>query len=152
MPVDSISILPMIGMVQLLPTPGIATAASSSSRRSSNFLNWGRHSFMGLSVTLVSIISSGAGSVGVSARPALPKTCSTSGNCFMILFWTCMMPDMVVMEAPGTAVGMNSSVPSYKGGMNSDPSCENGKIVTSTITMAMMMTVFRNRSENSATG
>ena len=38
-----------------------------------------------LQVHMVSNISSGAGSVGVSALPAFPKTSSTSGNCFSIL-------------------------------------------------------------------
>ena len=40
----------------------------------------GRHSERGFSITVVSIISTGAGSVAVSARPSLPKTRSTSGN------------------------------------------------------------------------
>ena len=38
------------------------------------------HSDCGLSVIVVSNMLSGAGSVAVSARPALPKTRSTSGN------------------------------------------------------------------------
>ncbi len=43
-----------------------------------------RHSDLGLRMTTVSSMESGAGSVEVSARPALPSTCSTSGNCLMI--------------------------------------------------------------------
>ena len=39
-----------------------------------------RHWSCGLSVMTVSIIENGAGSVLVSARPALPNTRSTSGN------------------------------------------------------------------------
>ena len=74
MPVESMSIRPLIGMVQALATPGIERALSSSSRRSPTVLNRGRHSSSGFRLTTVSNISSGAGSVGVSARPALPNT------------------------------------------------------------------------------
>ena len=45
---------------------------------------FGRHSVSGLRTTVVSIIEKGAGSVALSARPALPKTRSTSGNDFRI--------------------------------------------------------------------
>ena len=38
---------------------------------------------------IVSSIDSGAGSVGVSARPALPRTRSTSGNRLMIRSVAC---------------------------------------------------------------
>ena len=48
----------------------------------------GRHSDSGLRLITVSNISSGAGSVAVSARPALPKTCATSGICFSSLSWS----------------------------------------------------------------
>ena len=41
-----------------------------------------RHSEVGFRTTTVSIIENGAGSVEVSARPALPNTRSTSGNVF----------------------------------------------------------------------
>ena len=34
---------------------------------------------------------------------------------------------MVVMEAPGTVTGMYRSVPSYRGGMNSEPSLREGE-------------------------
>ena len=40
----------------------------------------GRHSSFGLSMIVVSIISTGAGSVAVSARPSLPAASATSGE------------------------------------------------------------------------
>ena len=65
-----------------------------------------RHSACGLSVMTVSSIDSGAGSVLVSARPALPRTRSTSGNCRMIrsLTWSSFCAS--VIEMPGIVVGM----------------------------------------------
>ena len=48
-----------------------------------------RHSVGGFRTTVVSIIENGAGSVEVSARPALPKTRSTSGKDFRIRSWVC---------------------------------------------------------------
>ncbi len=65
----------------------------------------------------------GAGSVEVSARPALPKTCSTSGKDRS--FWSMICSNRLasVTEKPGKVVGMYRIVPSYSGGMNSDPIC-----------------------------
>jgi hypothetical protein len=103
-PVDNMSIRALIGMVQALLTPGKDMARSISAISSSG-LRWsgqprrriplsqpgaheeyqrstGRHWDSGLSSTVVSIIEKGAGSVAVSARPALPKTRSTSGKPF----------------------------------------------------------------------
>jgi hypothetical protein len=96
MPVVSMSIRALMGMVQAFETPGIWRRAfnslTSSScemrsgvmRRSTGFSHAGaqseyhvslaRHSLSGLSRMTVSNIDSGAGSVEVSARPALPKT------------------------------------------------------------------------------
>ncbi|GBC78535.1 hypothetical protein HRbin08_02031 [bacterium HR08] len=54
----------------------------------------------------VSIIENGAGSVAVSARPALPKTRSTSGNDFKILSCTCRSFCASVTERPGSVVGI----------------------------------------------
>ena len=54
------------------PTPGRRASAARSFRRGQNS--------RGRKLTMVSIMSIGAGSVGVSARPALPTTMSTSGN------------------------------------------------------------------------
>ncbi len=39
---------------------------------------------------------------------------------------------------PGTAVGMKSIVPSFSGGMNSEPSLLKGMIVTAMATIAAM--------------
>ena len=66
----------------------------------------GRHSSRGFSRTVVSIIDSGAGSVAVSARPTLPKTCSTSGNVLIVRSVRCSSSRAAVMEMPGMVVGM----------------------------------------------
>ena len=55
---------------------------------------------------VVSIIIIGAGSVAVSARPILPKTCSTSGNWRMIRSVCCRISLALVTESPGRVVGM----------------------------------------------
>jgi hypothetical protein len=54
----------------------------------------------------VSNISDGAGSVAVSARPALPYTDATSGKVRMILSWVCSSSPAVVVEIPGSVVGI----------------------------------------------
>ena len=82
-PVASMSIRPLIGIVQALVTPGMLTAESISAIRRSKVIP-GRHCDSGLSVIVVSNMSSPAGSVAVSARPAFPHTWSTSGNDFRI--------------------------------------------------------------------
>ena len=66
----------------------------------------GRHCSGGFKVTTVSNIESGAGSVGVSAWPALPKTESTSGNLSSMRSWICRILVASVIDMPGTAVGM----------------------------------------------
>src|SRR5712691_4060563 len=93
-PVDSMSMRALIGIVQALLTPGSRSAASISATSSSQerwsgqngrkagFSQAGaqaeyqrglaRHWDSGLSTTVVSPIEKGAGSVEVSARPALP--------------------------------------------------------------------------------
>ncbi len=71
---------------------------------------------------VVSIIDSGAGSVEVSARPILAKVCWTSGNVAMILFVCCRSSLDLVIEIPGSVVGIHRKSPSYSGGMNSPPS------------------------------
>ncbi len=70
---------------------------------------------------MVSTISSGAGSVAVSARPALAKTLATSGK--PLITWSCLWiaSRIVSIEAPGRATGMYISVSSHNGGMNSEP-------------------------------
>ena len=82
-----------------------------------------RHCDSGLSRIVVSIMENGAGSVGVSARPALPKTRATSGKVIRILSCTCSAFCASATDMPGcTADGMYSSEPSRSGGMNSEPS------------------------------
>jgi hypothetical protein len=70
-PVESISMRALIGMVQALDTPGNCSALSISAIRPST-VTPGRHSSFGFRLTTVSNISDGAGSVAVAARPALP--------------------------------------------------------------------------------
>jgi hypothetical protein len=48
----------------------------------------------------------GAGSVGVSALPDLPKTRSTSGKLFKMRSWICSNRLAWVTEIPGSVVGM----------------------------------------------
>ena len=55
---------------------------------------------------MVSNISSGAGSVAVAARPALPNTEATSGNDLMILFCVCSSSADLVTDRPGNVTGM----------------------------------------------
>ena len=73
---------------------------------------------------MVSTISRGAGSVAVSARPALAKTLATSGNCMRILSCSWIASRIVWIEAAGLATGMYMMVSSHKGGMNSEPSAK----------------------------
>ena len=112
MPVESMSSRPLMGMVQALEMPGKlqrrvhlglelllgdavppegAQHAPSATPAPSDEYQRGfsRHSASGLSTMVVSIIEKGAGSVEVLARPALPKTRSTSGKVRRILSWTC---------------------------------------------------------------
>ena len=95
----------LIGMVQALLTPGNCTALSSSAISLSMVMP-GRHSDSGLRLITVSNISSGAGSVAVLARPALPNTEATSGKPLMILSWVCMISAALVMDSPGKVAGM----------------------------------------------
>ena len=83
-PVDSMSIRVLMGMVQALVNPGNWIAWFISSVSFPTVIP-GRHSDSGFKVMVVSIMDSGAGSVAVSARPTLPKTWWTSGNWAMIL-------------------------------------------------------------------
>ena len=57
-------------------------------------------------MTVVSIMEKGAGSVEVSARPALPNTRSTSGKDFRIRSCICRSRLASVTEMPGSVVGM----------------------------------------------
>ena len=71
MPVDSMSMRALIGMVQALATPGNCSALSISAISLSMVMP-ARHSASGFRLITVSNISVGAGSVAVLARPALP--------------------------------------------------------------------------------
>ena len=104
-PVDSMSMRALIGMVQALETPGNCKARSISAVRLS-IVTPGRHSCFGFRLTMVSNISEGAGSVAVEARPALPYTEATSWNDRMILSWVCNSSAALVTEMPGNVVGI----------------------------------------------
>ena len=150
-PVESMSIRARIGIVQELATPGIFTALSSSSTSFSGVIP-GRHSDSGFRFTTVSNISSGAGSVAVFARPALPKTDSTSGNDLMMRSCCCITSAALVTLIPGNAAGINSNVPSCNVGINSLPICLSGIQVTASITTANRMVVFLKRSTSEIKG
>ena len=66
----------------------------------------GRHEEIGLSIMVVSIMETGAGSVAVSARPSFPTTLSTSGKEERILSWADMTRLISGTEALGNVVGM----------------------------------------------
>src|SRR5512135_1746680 len=100
------SIRALIGMVHAFVFPGNRTAASMRATSSSQETRSGQmgrsrgfrksgiqeeyqrsfalHWLSGFRTTVVSIMEKGAGSVEVSARPALPKTLSTSGKLLRI--------------------------------------------------------------------
>jgi len=75
----------------------------------------------GLRLMMFSNISTGAGSVAVPARPALPNTESTSGKLLMILSCNWISSAALVIDMLGRLTGMYSSVPSFNVGMNSLP-------------------------------
>ena len=132
MPVVSMSTLFLIGCVKAFVHPGIWSFSFISWTRSSRVMgtNSGqtaasagrakagvtptyqrrtyfvRHSLLGLRRMTVSTMESGAGSVGVSARPILPRTLSTSGNSFRIA--SCFRSWFLAssMEMFGSVVGM----------------------------------------------
>ena len=105
MPVASMSMRLRMGGIQMLDSPGIFTARSSSSTIFSGVMP-GRHCSLGLSFTVVSNISSGAGSVAVSARPALPNTRSTSGTVLIMRLLICSSSAARWADSPGKAEGM----------------------------------------------
>ena len=69
-----------------------------------------------------SIMSSCAGSVAVSARPAFPCTEAISGNRMMMRFCRLSARRASSIAMPGNVVGITSREPSSSGGMNSEPS------------------------------
>ena len=105
MPVDSMSMRARIGIVQLFDTPGNCSALSSSAISLSVVMP-GRHSDSGFRLITVSNISSGAGSVALPARPALPMTDSTSGKLLMMRSCSCTSSAAFVTDMPGSEVGM----------------------------------------------
>ena len=120
MPVASMSVRVLMGIVQVLARPGMRTTRSSSERSPSMVIP-SRHSPRGLSWIIVSIIVKGAGSVAVSARPTLPKTLATSGTVRISRSVCCSSSRALSMEMPGWVLGMYMRSPSFRGGMNSVP-------------------------------
>ncbi|MNM88076.1 hypothetical protein D3C81_1002750 [compost metagenome] len=80
---------------------------------------------------VVSNISIGAGSVAVSARPALPNTVATSGTVLIRRSVCCSNCAALPTDSPGSADGMYSRSPSSSGGMNSPPIRMTGQAVAS---------------------
>jgi hypothetical protein len=129
MPVESMSRRALIGIVQALLMPGSCKVVFISAMSSSSVMRsrqngrrkplshsgaqpeyqrgCSRHSDSGLRRTVVSIIENGAGSVEVSARPALPKTRATSGKVMRSLSCTWSAFCASATDIPGcTADGM----------------------------------------------
>ncbi|MCY1301378.1 hypothetical protein D9M69_435550 [compost metagenome] len=104
-PVASMSMRLRIGGTQMLESPGTFTARSSSSMSFSGVIS-ARHCSRGLNCTVVSNISSGAGSVAVSARPALPNTRATSGTVRIMRLVCCSSWLALLAGRPGRAEGM----------------------------------------------
>src|SRR5436305_1306550 len=67
---------------------------------------------------MVSFMFTGAGSVEVSARPALPTAYSTSGKLLRISSSLPMMARASSIEIAGSVTGMYIRSPSFSGGMN----------------------------------
>ena len=57
----------------------------------------------------------------------------------MMRSWVCNSSADLVIDTPGNVVGMKSSVPSFKLGMNSLPTCVTGQTDTARIAMARTM-------------
>ncbi len=86
---------------------GRSTAFSHAGAQSEYQRGASRHCERGLSTTVVSIIDSGAGSVEVVARPALPNTRSTSGKVRRSLLCSWSAACASATDMPGcTAEGM----------------------------------------------
>jgi len=94
---------------------------------------------------MVSNISTGAGSVAVAARPALPKTEATSGKLLMMRSEVCSSSAALVTDMPGTLTGIYMSVPSLRVGMNSEPSRFRGITVATSTSRAMRIVASRAR-------
>ena len=105
MPVASMSMRLRMGGTQTFDSPGTCTARSSSSITLSGVMP-ARHWSRGLNWMVVSNISSGAGSVAVSARPALPNTRATSGTVLIMRSVCCSKAAALEADRPGSADGM----------------------------------------------
>ena len=140
-----------MGGTQMFDRPGTFTALSSSSTSLSGVMP-ARHSSRGLNCTVVSNISIGAGSVAVSARPALPKTLATSGTVLIMRSVCCSSSDALAADKPGNAEGMYSRSPSSMGGMNSPPNWESGNAALSSATNDTATVALGNRSTSASTG
>jgi len=105
MPVASMSTRLRIGGTHRLVSPGTWTAASSSAI-SLSLVMPRRHSPRGFNWMVVSNISSGAGSVAVSARPALPNTRATSGTWRIMRSVCCSSSAALPADSPGSALGI----------------------------------------------
>ena len=104
MPVASMSMRLRIGGIQTFDSPGTFTTRSSSSTSFSGVMP-ARHWSRGLNWIVVSNISSGAGSVAVSARPALPNTLATSGTVRIRRSVICRSSAALPVEMPGQRGG-----------------------------------------------
>ncbi len=151
MPVASMSMRFRMGGTQTFDSPGTLTTRSSSSTSLSGVMP-ARHCVRGLNWMVVSNISRGAGSVAVSARPALPNTRSTSGTVLMRRSVCWSSSDALEAEMPGNADGMYSRSPSSSGGMNSPPRRATGMAVAASTSAAMSSVTFGNRSTASNAG
>jgi hypothetical protein len=121
MPVASMSMRLRIGGIQILVSPGTCTARSSSSTSFSGVMP-ARHCSRGLNWMVVSNISSGAGSVAVSARPALPKTRATSGTVLIMRSVCCSSSLAFCADSPGRAWACTAGRLHPAAGRNSPPS------------------------------
>ncbi len=151
MPVANMSMRLRMGGTQTLESPGTLTMRSSSSTSLSGVMP-ARHWSRGLNWMVVSNISSGAGSVAVSARPAFPKTVCTSGTVLMSLSVCWSNCDALETDRPGNADGMYSRSPSSSAGMNSAPRRLAGMTVTASTAAATRSVAFGNRSTASNIG
>ena len=120
MPVVSMLIRLMIGWVQILETPGIVAATSSSVMIRSRVIPR-RHWLSGFRFTTVSVMLIGAGSVEVSAREIFATTPATSGTDWIAAFCFRVISIACGSEMAGSVTGMNIRSPSLSGGMNSLP-------------------------------
>ncbi len=134
-PVASMSMRPLIGMVHEFVTPAMRSSPSIAFTRPS-YVMPRRHSSSGFSTIVVSNIDSGAGSVAVVARPAFPNTLFTSGKAARIESWTRRVSLAFATLMPGSVVGMYRIVPSFSGGMNSEPISRIGRTVSTSAASA----------------